>query len=247
MTRALLFVIVSFGLLLTTPVSRAVDTPLAAALANDIIRVDVDYTGARVTLFAVSSRADDPKVAYAVALVGPHRPYVVTRKTDDGKERFEFISAPAVLAVAAEADLAKLASPDAMIRAGIHARYAAKPATDQMDNPDLGMWRHAFADLKTEAGLFRADLEGVERLEGGLIRADIDLPAAAPPGDYDVRIFMFEDGVLTAEAEAPLSLKRHGTENALFNLSRNLPWLYGLIAVFLGAAVGSIGVLLERN
>ena len=54
MIRAFLLTIMSAGLLITAPFARAVETPLAAALANDIIEVDVDYTGARITLFAVS-------------------------------------------------------------------------------------------------------------------------------------------------------------------------------------------------
>lgn len=220
---------------------------LAAALAEPTVEVDVDYAGARVTLFAVSDLSDDPNVAYAVALVGPRRAYAITRHDSPEKERFEFVSAPAVLAVAAEENLLDIASPEALMRANIHARYAAKPAPDGMEDPQLDEWREAFAALKSEQGLFAWIPDGVERLNGGLIRADIDLPAAAPPGDYDVRIFMFRAGVLEAEAEAPLELIRKGAENALFDLAHARPLLYGLSAVGMGALVGLAGALMNRR
>ncbi len=223
------------------------DTQLSAALVDPTIAVDVDYGGARVTLFAVSDMSDDPHVAYAVALVGPRRPYAVTRMTPAGKQRFEFVSAPAVLAVAAEANLLDIASPEALMRANIHARYAAKPGTDAMQDPELDTWREAFAALKSDQGLFAWIPDGVARLEGGLIRADINLPAAAPPGDYDVRIFMFRAGILEAEAEAQLSLERKGAENALFDLARTHPLLYGLVAVLMGSLVGLAGALMNRR
>ena len=156
---------------------------LTAALANDRIDVDVSYTGARITLFAVSTAPNSAEVAYAVALVGPHRPYAITRHTETtGKKRLEFVSAPAVLAVAAEEELPEVATTDALIRARIHDRYAAKVDPGDLDDPELDEFREAFANLKRESGLFYTRLGGVTRLSGGLIRADIDLPAAAPPG-----------------------------------------------------------------
>lgn len=211
---------------------------LAAALSEHHIEVDVDFSGTRITLFAVSDEWDNPDVAFAVALVGPHKPYAVTRHSKNEKERFEFISAPAVLAVAAEQTLNEISSPEALALAGINPRYSAKPLPEYASDPKLEYWRHAFAELKAQDGLFSTHDQGLERLDGGLIRADIDLPAAAPPGEYDVRIFLFQDGVLLAEAQTPLKLEREGVEHALFALSHNHPIMYGLLAVLLGCGVG---------
>ncbi len=211
---------------------------LAAALAEAEIEVDVDFSGTRITLFAVSDQWENPDIGFAVALVGPHRPYAVTRTVKKEKERFEFISAPAVLAVAAEKSLDEIGSAEALILAGINPRYSAMPRPENINDPKLDLWRQAFAELKAQDGLFHTHESGLERLDGGLIRADIDLPAAAPPGEYDVRIFLFKEGVLLAEAETPLELRREGMEYTLFNMSRNHPILYGLLAVLLGCCVG---------
>ncbi|MFC7291171.1 TIGR02186 family protein [Hirschia litorea] len=217
---------------------------LSAALSEPEIKVDVDFSGTRITLFAVSDEWDNPNVAFAVALVGPHRPYVVVRQKEKTKERFEFVSAPAVLAIATETTLREEGSNEAFIIAGVNPRYSAMPAPADMTNPNLAMWRKAFADLKAEDGLFSTHDTGLERLDGGLIRADIDLPAAAPPGEYDVRILLFQDGVLLAEAETPLTLSRKGVEHALFELSHDHPYFYGILAVLLGCMVGCIGALM---
>ena len=211
---------------------------LAAALADAKIEVDVDFSGTRITLFAVSDQWENPDIGFAVALVGPHRPYAVTRSVGKEKERFEFIAAPAVLAVAAEKSLEEIGSAEALILAGINPRYSAMPRPENVNDPKLELWRKAFADLKSQNGLFSTHESGLERLDGGLIRADIDLPAAAPPGEYDVRIFLFKEGVLLAEAETPLELRREGMEHTLFNMSKNHPILYGIVAVFLGCFVG---------
>ncbi|MEM6627353.1 MAG: TIGR02186 family protein [Pseudomonadota bacterium] len=229
-----------------TPLYANADT-IAAALAEDSVEIDVDFDGARVTLFGVSNAADDPDAAFVVALVGPSRPHAIVRNTPNGEERFEFVSAPSVLAVAAEPSIAEIVSPDALIRAGVNARYAAKPAPQDMTRTDLDVWRTAFADLKTEAGLFSGDMDGVRRLEGGLLRADIDLPAEAPAGEYDVRAFVFRDGEMVGEFHTPLYLERKGAESFLYNLSRDRGVLYGLIAVLVGVGVGGLGAYFGRR
>ncbi len=217
---------------------------LAAALSEPQISVDVDFSGTRITLFAVSDEWDNPNVAFAVALVGPHRAYTVVHHLQKSKERFQFVSAPAVLAVATETQLREEGSQEALVIAGVHPRYSAMPAAEDIKDPKLAIWRKAFADLKTKNGLFSSHDDGLVRLDGGLIRADIDLPAAAPPGEYDVRILLFEDGVLLAEADAPLTLSRDGIEHTLFELSNEHPIFYGFLAVLLGCSVGVAGAMM---
>ena len=215
---------------------------LTAALAQPVVSVDVNFSGAPVTLFAVSNAEEADLVAYVVALVGPRRPYAMTQLQDTGlRKRLEFVSAPAVLSVAAEEELPEIATTDALVRAGIHDRYAAKVGPDDVEDPDLDAFRTAFLELQRKAGLFSTTYGGLTRIGGGLIRADIYLPAAAPPGDYDVRIFMFRDGEVVAEAKAPLTLIRQGAESTLWNMAHHYPVIYGILAVCIGVAVGGIG------
>ncbi len=221
-----------------TPDLIANKPELSAALSESKIKVDVDFSGTRITLFAVSDQWDNPSVTFAVALVGPQRPYTITHHTKNNKERFVFVSAPAILSVATEAGKDDIETAKELNLANINPRYSAMPEPDNMNDPKLEYWRQAFADLKTQKGLFNTNTHGLQRLDGGLIRADIDLPAAAPPGMYDVRILLFQDDTLLAETQTPLLLERKGVENALFTLSLKHPIIYGFLAVLLGCSVG---------
>ena len=89
--------------------------------------------------------------------------------------------------------------------------------------------------------MYKTDSKAIKRVGEGLIRADIDLPAAAPPGAYEARIYMFNGEVATAESRTTLIVERQGAEHALFGLSHDYPILYGIVAVLIGCAIGLIG------
>jgi uncharacterized protein (TIGR02186 family) len=220
---------------------------IAAGLAEESVDVQINYAGARVVAFATSPALGDPAASVAVALIGPAAPHTVRRNVGGRPERFVFVSAPAVFSIGVEPQLAAIASEIEMINAGLNASSAAMPHPDRLLAPDLQMWRNALVDLKLDSGLYSLDRVRIERLEGGLVRATIDLPASAPPGDYRVRAVLFRDGERVARTDLPLTLKRAGLEATLFDLARDHGVVYGFLAVLLGAAIGGLGAYLARS
>ena len=219
----------------------AIQPPIAAALAEPVIEIDVNYSGAKISMFAAVQAINEPDISYAVTLVGPQRPHAIVHQHDDRKDRFVFSAAPSVIAVAADPQLTDIVSPHALLQTQIHPAFVARPSAQHADAPNLQTWRRILADLKTDQGLFSYTANGVQRLAGTLIRADIELPADAPPGDYDVRIIQFRKGVIEAQSATSLQLVRKGAENTLWKMAHDLPILYGILAVCVGVALGGVG------
>jgi uncharacterized protein (TIGR02186 family) len=220
---------------------------IAAGLAEDTVEVKVNYSGARIVLFATAPAGDSEGTGLAVALIGPPVSQQVIRRTPAGERRFEFVRAPSVFAIGAEPQVAGSVPPEVMIESGLNAAASAMPRADQLNSPDLGAWRAAFVELKMNEGLYSFDDTTIERLDGGLRRARILLPANAPPGDYRVRAVAFRNGQRIGETERTLTLVRGGMDATLFDLSRRHGFIYGFIAVLLGVLVGAVGAWVGRR
>lgn len=221
--------------------------PIAAGLAEDTVEVKVNYSGARIVLFAASPAEETETTGFAVALIGPSRPQAVVRRTPRGQERFRFATAPTVFAIGAEPQVAQTVSVDVMTEAGLNAAASAMPQADRLGDPELESWRAAFVDLKMEEGLYSLDETTVERLPGGLRRARIILPPNAPTGEYKVRAVVFRDGATIGETTQPLMLVRGGMDATLYDLSRRHSFIYGLLAVLVSVLVGGVAARIGRG
>jgi uncharacterized protein (TIGR02186 family) len=220
---------------------------MAAGLAEDTVEVKVNYSGARIVLFATAPTPEDATSGLAVALIGPSAPQEVIRSTAGGPQRFEFIAAPQVFAIGSEPQVAQSVSPDVMSEAGLNASATAMPRSDQLMSPDLEAWRTAFVNLKMEQGLYSFSDTTIERLDGGLRRARILLPPNAPPGEYRVRAVAFRNGQKVGESERVLTLERGGLDRTLYDLSRQHGLVYGFLAVLLGTLVGAVAAWIGRR
>lgn len=220
---------------------------IAAGLAEDTVEVKVNYSGARIVLFADSPAADEPNTGFAVALIGPSMPQTVTRNTPTGAQHFKFVSAPIVFAIGAEPQVAAATTPEVMAEAGLNVAAAALPRSDKLNAPDLQTWRDAFVKLMVEKKLYSFSDAAVEKLDGGLRRAKINLPPNAPPGVYQVRAVVFRDGVKIGETTQKLTLVRGGADATLFDLSRKHGFIYGLLAILCACLVGGIAAWVGRK
>jgi uncharacterized protein (TIGR02186 family) len=220
---------------------------MAAGLAEDVVELKVNFTGSRIVLFATAPQPENETSGLAVALIGPMGPQKMIRRTPAGDQTIEFVAAPRVFAVGAEPQLAASVAPEVMIEAGLNAQASAMPRSDQLMSPDLDTWRSAFVDLKMQEGLYSFGQATIERLDGGLRRARINLPTNAPPGEYRIRAVAFRNGQPVGESEQILTIVRSGLDATLFDLSRQHGFIYGFVAVLLGALVGGAAAWFGRK
>jgi hypothetical protein len=61
---------------------------IAAGLAEDQVDVKVNYSGARIVLFATAPSGEAESAGMAVALIGPSEPAKVIRVTPTGEQSF---------------------------------------------------------------------------------------------------------------------------------------------------------------
>jgi uncharacterized protein (TIGR02186 family) len=221
---------------------------MAAGLAENEVEVKVNYSGTRVVLFATAPQPENETSGLAVALIGPMARQTMIHRTASGaEEKIEFVTAPLVFAVGAEPQVARTVPEETMVEAGLNAQASAMPRSDQLMSPDLDAWRRAFVDLKMSQGLYSFGDTTIERLDGGLRRAKINLPLNAPPGEYRIRAVAFRNGQRVGETEQVLTLVRSGLDATLFDLSRQHGLIYGIVAVMIGAMVGGAAAWFGRK
>ena len=92
-----------------------------------------------------------------------------------------------------------------------------------------------------------SDRTSVEFIGDVVFRADIDLPANVPIGEYRTEVHLFSGGTLLAVDSAAMLVSRSGVEQALFAFSREQAIIYGLLTVALALFTGWLGGVLFRR
>jgi uncharacterized protein (TIGR02186 family) len=220
---------------------------LSAGLAAEEVEVKVNYSGAKVVLFAASPPGDDPSTGLAVAIIGPNEPGVIVRRTAKGDVRFPFSSAPAAFIAGAEPQVLETTSPEILQAAGLSATNYLVPGKVRASAADLALFRAALVDARMEQKVYAVEDAAIERLDGGLRRATLSLPPNAPTGKYQVRAVFFRNGAPISETSKDLKLVRGGLDATLFNLSNNHGIIYAYLALLLGTVVGGLAAWIGRR
>ena len=64
------------------------------------------------------------------------------------------------------------------------------------------------------------------------------LPANLTEGEYKVRLFLTRDGRVVDHQDRVIFVRKEGLERFLFNLSREQPLIYGIVALLLAGLFG---------
>jgi uncharacterized protein (TIGR02186 family) len=120
----------------------------------------------------------------------------------------------------------------------IETRYGIRDMVVSRLGSDYLGWRRAVVRLKTNAGLYATDEHGVRFVDKGLFRAEIALPAAAPIGQYNARIVLFQNGQPISEKRRTLTVAKVGVERGLYLWAHRRPWSYGLAAMAFALGAG---------
>lgn len=231
---------------------------VSAALTNANVRVTSSFRGAEIELYGAVFDPYDRPSDVVVIVRGPEAPVRIARKTKIAglwlnSRPVVFEGAPGFYMTASTRPLDQIAGFSVLrtLGAGINhlainapmeerveTRYGVRDVVVSGLGPDYLDWRRAVVRLKTKAGLYAADQDGVVYVDQDLFKAEIALPAGAPTGVYTTEIILFQDGQPVSRRIRGLTVEKAGVERALYLFAHRRPWLYGLASVAIALAAG---------
>jgi uncharacterized protein (TIGR02186 family) len=208
------------------------------------VAITATFDGRDILVFGAVKRdgPPDPRPLEVVITVsGPLTPVMVREK----ERRFGLWintaavavdAAPSFYAVASSAPLDQALSETEDLRHAITIPRVIRSVGNEVE--DAAAFTEALIRIRAGEGLYRVMDSAVLFTEETLFRVEIALPANLIEGAYDTRIFLTRDGTVVDAYETAIEVRKVGIERWLFNLSRERPLIYGLLAIALAVGAG---------
>ena len=238
--------------------TQAHGADIAVALTDDLVEVDADFAGARLTLFGAVTGVDNPADTIDVIAViqGPPTRFAVRRI-----ERRNFIwrpgdrhfvdSAPGLYLTASTRPITDIAPlPDqAAYNLGTDflAFNAVSPGESSEESDHSRMFVDAFITEVENKGLYLDQVGGVSFKKGALFAINADLPATTPVGEYEVSVYLYRHGELLGHDAARLFVNKVGIERRIYDLAHQQPVTYGVLCIVLSLLGGWAASLAFRK
>lgn len=243
-------------LMAASPAPGAIPDSVEGGAAQNHFYIEPSYDGTSLALFGSvdTGRLNGEPFDVAVTIRGPFKPVTVWKKARRAglwinTESVTFEGVPDYYAVLSTKPVTDLAPAGERGRHGI----GVDVLNLLMNGGGTGApapqaFQDALIKLKKASGLFVEENQGAIQFFGArLFRARAFLPPAAGPGLYRAEFFILQEGKVVGEASAHIRLRKIGIEARLSSAAAVHPWLYGLLAVLLAAAVGGgASVVLRR-
>jgi uncharacterized protein (TIGR02186 family) len=219
---------------------------VVAGLSQDRIDITANFDGSDILIYgAVKRDAPVPPgtLDVIVTLEGPGEAEVVRRKARVfglwiNTDKVVIDRAPSFYAVATTGAFSDIISDTEDLRHAISIPRAIRSVGAPQTIQDSPAFTEALIRLREAKHLYTLDQYGVRLTEQTLFRADFDLPANLVEGNYKTRIFLLRDRRVVNLYEKTIFVRKVGLERWLFNLSRQQPAAYGLLALVIAAVAG---------
>ena len=240
---------------------------VAAALTDARVLVDSSFTGASIVLYGAVFNPTDTPADVVVVVRGPDGPVRLVRKTRQAgvwlnSRPVLFEGAPGFYMTASTRPLGDIANFGELRRLGVgvdHLRIAAPEETRTVTRygvrdvvvsrlgEDYLDWRRAVIRLREAAALYNTDPDGVQFVDRGLFRAELDLPTVAPTGEYHAEVWLFQNGEPVSVSNLTLTVEKVGLERDIYEFAHRRPWSYGVLCVLLAALTGWVASRVFRR
>lgn len=234
------------------------DVRVAAALTDARVKVDSSFRGASIVLFGAVFNPTDSPADVVVVVRGPDAPVRLVKKTRNtgvwlNSRPVLFEGAPGFYMTASTRPLGDIADFGQLRRLGVGVdhlrinapeesrtvtRYGVRDVVVSRLGEDYLDWRRAVIRLREAAQLYNTDPDGVEFVDKGLFRAELELPAVAPTGQYYAEVWLFQEGEPVSVSNLTLTVEKVGIERDIFEFAHRRPWTYGVLCVLLAAFTG---------
>ena len=218
----------------------AQENTLVADLSQHLVAITTGFAGANVLLFGAIEGPGE----VVVIVRGPDRPVVMRRKSRVlgvwvNTARMTFDRAPSYYAVASSRPLAEIAPETVLAREEMGIRYLRLDLPRAKASPNVAAeWRAGLIRNHQRDGLYQPEIAPVRFLGNRLFRAEFKLPANVPTGEYQVKVFLLQDGRVVSAQTTPLNVSKIGAEAEIYDFAHQSAPLYGLIAILVALMAG---------
>lgn len=232
---------------------------LLTSLSSHQVLISSNYTGSQVVVFGAVQR-DDQTIArasgYDAAIVvrGPRQPVLTVREKERlgpiwiNRTQTKFADIPAYYALLTSRPIAEMTAEimRTRLRLGADMVFAADGA-EEPSLPGDERFREALVRLRADDGLYLQIDRGVTFINPTILRAAIPLPAEAPPGNYEVEVILFTDGVPIARDRTNFELVKTGFEQRIAILAEANGVAYGAATAFMALLFGWLATVVFRR
>ncbi|SFB17970.1 conserved hypothetical protein [Poseidonocella pacifica] len=248
--------ILLLALCFALPASAAEEVVLG--LSRDRVSITAFFDGSEILVFGAVKR-DEPipeeRLEVIITVEGPREPLVIRRKERRfgiwvNTESVEVASAPSFYAVASTAPLVVAMSEEEDLRSRVSIYNAIRTVSAAPEGTDTARFIDALVRIRLREGLYQRRPYHVVLDEQTLFRTSVQLPANISEGGYETRIFLTRQGEIVHQFKTVIDVQKVGLERFLFSLSREQPFVYGIMAVGIALVAGwgaSAGFALLRR
>ncbi|WP_425419654.1 TIGR02186 family protein [Oricola indica] len=228
-------------------------------LSTEIIAITSDFSGVELTIFGAVDNIDpliqrQGRYDVAVILEGPTSNLVTRRKERVlgiwmNVDSQAFINVPESFLIASTRPPQDITDLGTMARLslGVEQIRLRSYEPDTADEADVLDFTQALRRLKEEGNLYEEFPAGVRFISQSLFRAQLRLPANVPLGRHTARAYLFRQGVLVAQTQSSLDIRKAGVEFQIYEAAQNRSLLYGMASVALAFLVGWLGRVMFRK
>lgn len=230
-----------------TTQAAATGEEVVLGLSQDRVAITADFDGDEILVFGAVKREapipDGDPLEVIVAVSGPGSPVMVRRKAKRmgiwvNTDSVLVDSAPSFYAIATSAPFKEVISDTEDLRHRVSILRAIRSVGAAMHIREAQDFADAVVRIREESGLYSLRENTVAVDQQTLFRTAIEMPADLTEGTYTARIFLTRAGSVVSSFETDIQVRKVGLERFLYAMSREQPFLYGLMSLAIAIAAG---------
>lgn len=236
------------ALLLCLAAPLAAEETVVTGLSTDKIALNANFDGSELFVFGAVRRdapipTDAGPLDVIITVKGPPRQVTVRRKSRVlgiwvNTASLKVRQAPSFYAIASTRPVGDLLDETDQLRYGIGMEQAVRRVAGSDTISDTAPFTQAVIRLRMEDGTYAELDDGVLLAEDTLFQTRIEMPANLVEGEYAAQFFLVRNREILSTAETTILVEKTGIERWIYNLSKQQPLLYGVLAVLVAFAAG---------
>jgi uncharacterized protein (TIGR02186 family) len=217
-------------------------------ISEPTLEISTGFNGDTLTLFGTSKQKGD----IVIIVQGPQKDTMVRRKTDIiglwiNARSITFHDIPQYYNVASSRSIFDIADTKTHIdnRIGINSLIFETP--DDVPNERHDRFQEALIQNMQLANLYSLTPDAVEYINDTLFKTRIYMPSNVPVGDYEIEVFLFQNGKMIDRQSRPFQVEQVGLTASIHDFALSQPLSYGVIIIIIAILSSLVAILLLRR